>query len=122
MNLWLLLVLMSVAVYRITRLITTDTFPPILWVRDRVAGGWRDAEEYEKPTEVIDGVPSVYNKRVRWSPNWLAELITCPWCTSAYVSAGVTAAVWATTGLPLPVLVWFAVWGAGALIAAQAWS
>lgn len=122
MSLWMLVALMSLATYRITRLVTADTFPPILWVRDRVAGGWRQAEEHETPVEVIDGVPSVYNKRASWSPYWLGELMTCPWCASAYVATGVVGSVWAIDGLPLPVLLWLSVWGIGALIASQDWA
>lgn len=122
MDLWLLIVLMSVATYRITRLVTTDTLPPALWVRDRLAGGWREAEEHETAEEVVHGVPSLYKKRVRWSPYWLGKLITCNWCASAYVAAGVVGAVWAVDGLPMPVLMWFAVWGTGAVIASQDWA
>ena len=122
MDLWLLLVLMSVATYRITRLVTTDTLPPALWVRDRLAGGWREAEDHETPTDVIDGVPSVYNKRAGWSPYWVGKLITCNWCASAYVAAGVVGTVWVVDGLPLPGLLWVSVWGAGALLAAQDWA
>ena len=33
----LLPVLLVLVVYRLTRLITTDDFPPVLWVRDRLA-------------------------------------------------------------------------------------
>lgn len=122
MDLWLLLVLMSVATYRITRLVTTDTLPPALWIRDRLAGGWREAEDHETPTDVIDGVPSVYNKRAPWSTHWVGKLITCNWCASAYVAAGVVGTVWVVDGLPLPGLLWVSVWGAGALLAAQDWA
>lgn len=139
MDLWLLLLVMSLAVYRLTRLTVADTFPPVLWARDRLVGGWRpltmkESETNRLPTleegqsatvaslgglTVIDGVTNRYAERARWSPFWLAELLSCPWCASGWIAAGVTAGVWATTDLPLPLLVWGAVWGAGALIAAQ---
>jgi hypothetical protein len=122
MPVWLLLVVMSLATYRGTRLITKDTFPPILWVRDRLAGGWREVHEGEATEDTVDGVPSRYVFRSSWSPYWLAELVTCPWCASAYVALAVTAGVALTVGVTAPVLVWFAVWGAGALLASREWA
>lgn len=142
MNLPLLLVLMALAVYRLTRLVVVDDFPPVLWVRDRLVGGWRPlttAEEEIRATPPrnhgsvafptlsgqvrdIDGVSHRYVKRSRWSPPWLADLLSCPWCASGWVSAAVTAGTWGVVGLPVPVLVWLAVWAAGALLAAQEWA
>jgi hypothetical protein len=138
MNLWLLLLVMSLATYRLTRLAVEDAFPPVLWVRDRVVGGWRPLTEPEQerlqmnirtggPTlgwdqQDIDGVPHRYVRRASWSPFWLAELLSCPWCASGWIAAAVTAGTWAVAGLPVPVLVWLAVWAVGALIAAQEWA
>lgn len=48
MSAWLLLVLLSTATYRLTRLVVTDDFPPILWMRDRLVGGWRALTEAEE--------------------------------------------------------------------------
>lgn len=140
MDLWLLLLVMSLATYRLTRLLVADTFPPVLWLRDRLAGGWREATEPEVDAlhdgvdalaealalnpyyREFDGVVNRCVIRKRWSPFWLAELFSCPWCASGWVAAGVTAAVWATGGLPVPLLCWPAVWAVGALIAAQEWA
>lgn len=129
MSLWLLLIVMSLATYRGTRLIVEDTFPPVLWARDRLAGGWRpltDAEQSQdwqpEQIEFIDGVANRYVYRWRWSPQWLADLASCSWCASGWIAAGVTAGTWATVGLPVPVLVWAAVWAAGALLAGQEWA
>lgn len=140
METWLLLIVMSLAVYRGTRLVVADTFPPVLWARDRIAGGWRDltAEEQrllfggvlpgEKAAELrkvwsvdTDGEQR-YLHRWRWVPQWLADLISCPWCASGWVALGVTAGVWAVAGLAMPVLVWLATWAVGALIAGQEWA
>lgn len=110
MDLWLLLIVMSLATYRLTRFVVDDTFPPVLWVRHKLAGGWTGPD---------DDVP-VY--RARWVPQWLADLVSCPWCASGWVAAGVTASVWWWVGLPVPVLVWLAVWAVGALIAARDWA
>lgn len=142
MEIWLLLLVMSLATYRGTKLVVEDTFPPVLWLRDRLAGGWRPLTLKESETNalpvleegqsatvarlggltVIDGVTNRYVPRARRVPFWLAELVSCPWCASAWVAAGVTGGVWATAGLPLPLLVWGAVWAVGALIAAQEWA
>lgn len=137
---WLLLLVMSLAIYRLTRLIVADTFPPVLWLRDRLAGGWRPLSSSEQrdydywqaqPEELrqssfvvqeIDEVPHRWVTRVRWSPDWLADLVSCPWCASGWVALGVTAGVWATVGLPVPLLVWLATWAVGALIASQEWA
>lgn len=140
MSLWLLLVVMSLAVYRLTRLVVADTFPPVLWLRDRIAGGWRPLTLAEQERYVAaspsaqavmrdawsydpdDDLRQRHVRRATWSPYWLAELLSCPWCASGWIAAGVTAGVWATVGLPVPLLVWPAVWAVGALLAAQEWA
>jgi hypothetical protein len=142
METWLLLLVMSLAVYRLTRLVVADTFPPVMWMRDRIVGGWRPLTMKESETNrlpvleegqsatvaslggltKIDGVVHRHARRWRRSPFWLAELISCPWCASGWVALAVTGGVWATVGLPVPLLVWPAVWAVGALIAAQEWA
>jgi hypothetical protein len=142
-NAWLLLIVMALATYRGTRLVVADTFPPVLWLRDRLVGGWRpltekereqqvaDArawEDEEKPwtsrfsVQMIDDVDNRWVERKKWSPFWLAELLSCPWCASGWVALGVTAGVWAVAGLAMPVLVWLAVWAVGGLLASQEWA
>jgi hypothetical protein len=137
-SVWLLLLVMSLATYRLTRLVVADTFPPVLWLRDRIVGGWRpltlkeqdirdwnvrhgQSDVLEELTE-IDGVPQRYVRRSGWAPFWVAELISCPWCASGWVALAVTAGTWAVVGLPMPLLVWPAVWAVGALLAAQEWA
>lgn len=139
MNTWLLMIVMSLATYRLTRLLIKDTFPPVLWLRDRLAGGWRPLTEPEVRTlavlppekandlrkivwQVDEKAENRYVYRAAWSPYWLAELVSCPWCASGWISMGVTAGTWGATGLPVPLLVWPAVWAAGALLAAQDWA
>lgn len=61
---WLLID--ALAVYRLTRLITRDTLPPIVRVRDYVLERWRDRA--------------------------LTELAVCPWCISFWLAVGVLAA------------------------------
>lgn len=149
---WLLLLIMTVAAYRLTRLIVKDDFPPVLWLRDHFVGGWRPLTEDEwviirsRPTTkgVItsplskdreplpfqmrdvdhgDGATaSRWVTRWKWVPTWLADLLSCPWCASGWISLALVTAVALTVGVPAPVLVWPAVWGGAALIAAQRWS
>lgn len=52
-------------------------------------------------------------KRTYW---WLGELVSCPWCASAYVSGALVTVTWWLHGMPLPVLCWLAVWAAAAAI------
>ncbi|GKQ35189.1 hypothetical protein ALMP_17350 [Streptomyces sp. A012304] len=144
MDAWLLLIVMSLATYRLTKLVVEDTFPPVLWLRDRLVGGWRPPTMKEQHHEryptgeveehtlkaipglgtfsLVDGEMQIYRRRWKRSPFWLAELISCPWCASGWVALGVTAGTWATVGLPMPLLVWPAVWAVGALLAAQEWA
>lgn len=141
MTVFLVLVGLPVAAYRLTRLLVKDTFPPVLWLRDRLAGGWRrptDVQEEQRVArrdspftayghttgDLDDGSLMIYIRRAKWSPPWLAELISCPWCASAYVSAAVTAygalLDWYTW--PQALVVWLYVWGLAALLASREWA
>lgn len=142
MPVWLLIACMAIANFRATRLITKDDFPPVLWLRDRLAGGWRPltTREHEGPVRTpsdvesivrdpvlgsvmrIDGRMNRYVRRARWSPYWLAELVSCPWCVSGWLAAALTIAVAFTVGIPAPALVWGAVWGASSLLASREWA
>ena len=132
--------LLVLVVYRLTRLVVRDTFPPVLWVRDRLAGGWRPLTDREAhdlkvmsddmelemrrlwSTMEIHGVESRYVYRWRRSPFWLAELLTCPWCASGWITGVVVLATDLTYGLPVPWLMGPAVWGAAALLASKEWA
>lgn len=95
----LLIVVMGLATYRLTRLVVRDEFPPVRVPREWLAG----TEE----AGYADGR----------GPGWLGDLVTCHWCASGWLSLGLVAGVDAFTSVPLPVVVWFAVWGIGALVA-----
>jgi len=90
MPVWLLLLVLAFGTYRITRLIVRDDFPPVARPRAWIADR---------------------------GPEWLGELVTCPWCASGWIAMGAVAAAAWTVGLPAPVLCWPAVWGAAAWIA-----
>lgn len=95
----LVLVLVTLATYRLTVLIVRDQFPPVRWARVRLAG---DEEA---------GLP-----RASWSPEWLADLVTCCWCASVWVAGGVVGAVevFTAVGVMLPLLTWPAAAGVAA--------
>jgi hypothetical protein len=103
-SLWLLLLVLTFATFRVTRLIVEDDFPPLLWLRVKIATA--------RPTKTV--------KPARGTPFtdfwWLGQLITCPWCASAYVAGALVVITWAMVGMALPVLCWLAVWGAAAFV------
>jgi|SRR5882757_1983203 len=105
MPFWLLFTLMSFANFRITRLIVKDDFPPILWVRNKIID-FR-ADHIVKDRE--DGQSYLEH----W---WGGALVSCCWCSSAYSSGAMVAIIWFLHGMPLPIMVWFAVWGTSAYL------
>lgn len=130
---WFVLTLMALTVYRLTRLVIKDTLPPVLWLRDGLAGGWRPMTGAEwaqlrssdkakpAPWPLRDDETNRYVYRWSWSPFWLAELWSCPWCVSGWIAGGVTAVTDITIGLPAPVLQGVAVWALGAVAASREW-
>jgi hypothetical protein len=137
---WFVFVALTLTAYRATRLIVKDTFPPVLWLRDRLVGGWRPLTLQELELYTASGAKDSaalrlawsydpddedrlrYVSRAGWVPSWLAELFSCPWCASAYVSGALVAAVDITYGLPVPWLVGPAVWALSALLASKEWA
>lgn len=75
---WLTVVLLALTVYRATRLVTCDSFPPALRLRSFI---------------------------VNRGPEWLGDLVTCPWCASVWLSAAITATTQLFISVPAPVLV-----------------
>ena len=65
-------------------MVTTDQFPPVKWLRDRIG------------------------------PEWLSDLVTCHWCASAHISAVIVGLTDLAASVPLPVLVWGTAWAIGA--------
>lgn len=110
MDLWLLLFMMVMATFILTWLVVRSDFPPVLRVRHKLAGGWIGP----------DDTVAVY--RAKWSPQWLADLVSCSWCTSGWIAAVVTSGSAHWVSVPMPVLVWLAVWASTALIAVQKWA
>jgi Protein of unknown function (DUF1360) len=67
------------ASYRVTRLVTCDSFPSVWRLRCRI---------------------------VRSGPSWLADLVTCPWCAGVWVSGCITLVTVALASVPVPVWTW----------------
>ena len=132
MNPWLLLAVMSLTVFIVTHLIVNLDFPPVLWLRDRVVGGWRPLTMAEQgapmsaswrcQSEVIDGEVNRWIDRTPWVPFFFAELMSCPWCVGAWIALAVTAGASFTVSVPSPVLMGFATWALGSLLASRDWA
>lgn len=125
MSPWFLLASMSLTTFILTKLVVDLDFPPVLWLRDRVIGGWREPTRAEALTSRAvrgeDGETYVYGKRSERVPLFFADLLSCPWCVSGWLSLGTVAGTWAVVNLPVPVLMWPAVWAVGALLAQHEW-
>lgn len=142
----LLYLLLGLTAYRLTRLLVKDSFPPVVALRDYIAGGPRPptrAEMYHENypgtglesgvSQLVPGLRGVWytdgkgqvlvhRSPADWSPHWLGELITCPWCASAYVSGAVVAVTDIVYGVPAPWLAGFAVWAGASLLASREWA
>lgn len=78
---WVTLIVgLGLASARLTRLAVEDTI-------------------FDRPREFLAGLN-----------RWLEKLIECPWCASAYTTAGLVAGAMVVTSVALPVVVYFAAW------------
>lgn len=98
MHEWLLVLLLIVAVHRLTRLAVADEIPLVKVPRDTIVD-WLDpvGAAGQPPKPPLGG----FGRSI-------AYLLTCPWCMSMWVGG---ALVWATTwwvSVPVPLLVWLA--------------
>lgn len=120
---WLvLLVVLSLATFRLTRLITTDDFPLVRIPREWIVGQKEpDHMRWDEDSHTWEQ-PRYHGHEGKWY-YWLGELITCPWCASGWVSLGLVLAVAWLTPRDAPVvdwlLLWWATWGAGSVPAAK---
>lgn len=88
------------ATYRLTRLVTEDTFPPVKKARDWLLLRWPSPTEsfdeaFESEVGPVNakGRPVLREDDEWWAvhPHWFGELITCPYCASVWIAAGVLA-------------------------------
>lgn len=107
----LILLIDLLAVWRLTRLVTKDDFPPIKHLRDWILRRWPSDDAEFAPDEVEVDMPDEpqdwrqFGKivgtttRVEWNGlawvavdgHWFGKLISCLWCASVWIAAGVVA-------------------------------
>ena len=75
--------LLALATHRVTRLVTTDSFPPVERARTAIV------------------------KRYG-AGHWLPYLVTCDWCASVWIGGALTLVTALTVGVPAPLLAWAA--------------
>jgi hypothetical protein len=106
---WLVVVLVSLATFRITRLLIKDTIPVVKVPRDTLVGWLDPDDEYKIEWLAKHGTgrepPSGHLGALGRT---LAYLVTCPWCMSVWVGAAVTYATTLYASVPLPWLTWIA--------------
>lgn len=127
-------IILALATYRLTRLVTTDTFPPILRAREWLLRRWPSEDTLFTLAEVKKLDRSGVTYYEHWetgiglfkdgdlykpsAPHWFGELISCNYCASVWVGFGVLALyslwpgfVWVATALALA--------GVGGLVASR---
>lgn len=136
----LLLLVDVLAVWRLTRLVTRDDFPPIKAAREWVLRRWPSGDTTFTAEEVVgiiedpdapapftgEGRVEGTGRPVFWNgeewqsegDHWQGKLISCLWCASVWLAAGVMALnPW--RGWVAFVLGLLAVAGAAALVAVR---
>lgn len=121
---WFDVVIIVLGAWRITRLVTRDTFPPAQWARDWVLErhptvdtvflGSHVTDPTVDATTTIHGTPvfTATDELSAWVPatdTAIGALVTCVWCTGFWVSAIAVAAWWFIPMVAVPVLAVFAV-------------
>lgn len=99
-----LFVLLALACYRVTRLVTTDkiTEPIFEPIRERLEARWIDKHAGDD-----ENLAYLYGKSQTWNSK-LAFLLSCPWCLGFWVSGLGTLLVSLAYGLDYPILTWLA--------------
>lgn len=91
-----LFILLALASYRVTRLVTTDKITEPIF--DKIRFGL-ERRWYAKHGPV--GSDTHFNSK-------LAFMLSCPWCLGFWVSGAATLLVSLAYGLDYPILTWFA--------------
>ena len=88
--------LLAVMIWRVTRLLVQDQFPPVRAIREWFIRTWGVVD----PDGAITG-----GRRLGGIGYAVAYLWTCPWCMSVWVAAGTVAVADWRLSVPLPWLV-----------------
>lgn len=104
------LVVLSLGAYRVTRFIVDDGLWKAQreWLLRRILRKWQvdfDGEVVPDPQAEADGLIAAWRLK-------LHELLTCPYCMSVWVSAGMVAVASVTWSVPAPFWTWLGVCGA----------
>lgn len=94
-------VILACVTARITRLVIKDTFPTLVWIREKLIG---------KLEERPDGTYLQVKKGIFPSDGAMAKLLDCPWCASFWVSFPVVIVSDQFITLEAPVLIFIAQW------------
>ena len=117
----LLILLLTLATHRVTRVVTRDAIPLIKTPRDAFVTRWgRSSSAATREERRV----SFNGKRTNGFMASLAYLWECDWCTSIYVGGGLTYLTWRWTELGdqpwiVAVLAWLAASTLTGLIAQQ---
>lgn len=106
-------VLIGLAAWRITAVVTTDRIGEP--VRERARNRWPSDRSEELTVVHRDVLSPRAGERPRVRRYGPGFLISCPWCLSAYVTAALVAATALVGDVPLPLLVWPASWAVACL-------
>jgi len=96
--LWLVIILLVGGTHRVTRLLARDQLPLTAWPREHLVRYWFPAFAEE---ETRNRYRQRHDREA--TPHWgflghsLAYLVTCDWCVSMYVAAGLTYLTWRWT-------------------------
>lgn len=116
---WLTVLLCCLTTYRLTRFVTKDSFPLVAKPREWIQAKWDPFDDknwdhwYERTKSERDDI-AIKLKELKNIPRpnivrkSIAYLVTCPWCVSIYIGAGVAwFYVWALGGTwPYGALIW----------------
>lgn len=105
----LLVLWLGLTAYRLTRIVTLDSFTEP--VRERIYDRW--PPDYERSGWRYNGELQALVKRAptteRPKVHWVGQLVECPWCCGHWISGAVVLVAALVGSVPLPVLTWFAV-------------
>jgi hypothetical protein len=112
-----MLILMCLTTWTLTRLIVTDTLPFVRVPRDAITAWLDPRDETNRPIQRVgkDGKPQ--EPALGVVGRWLAYLLTCPRCMSAWVGGAVVIATDHWYSVPAPWLVWGGAWAVASWLA-----
>lgn len=110
MSNFLIVLIICLATFRLTRIITTDAFP-FAELRESFVKRWGTYDDAPDKNVSISG------KSTNWRMRKLAYLWECNWCASVWVSVFVVGLTIQVASVPLPALVALAASAVTGLIA-----